>query len=323
MGDGENWGRIEDWRGACSLAAEWASVAVVVGLAMAIDAPLVYVVAVVLVGAIQHRLAALGHEAAHGALFRDRFWNDAVADMLCFFPVLGTVRNYRRWHFAHHASPNDPERDPDVLNLGPWLHRDRFPMARRRMVWLVFLRWASGPVSFVRYGWSYMRINTFGRGVGLRPPGRDRPGYPPRVEAIARVVFYGGLGLALWASGPGPALVFVGLWVVPLTTTFPYFLMLRDTFQHTNADAGRYTNTRVFRVNPAVRWAIFPYGQDLHLPHHASPSVPHYRLEALHRHLLANRDGYGAAAVECRGVMWNRTGEPTIADTLSQENHHA
>ena len=34
--------------------------------------------------------------------------------------------------------------------------------------------------------------------------------------------------------------------------------------------------------------------------------------------LLATRAGYGPAAVECRGVMWNRTGEPTIADTLTR-----
>jgi fatty acid desaturase len=318
MGDGIHWGRIEGWRGARSLALEWASVAGVIGLATYLDAPLPYVAAVVLVGALQHRLAALGHEAAHGVLFRDRFWNDAAADALCFFPVLGTVRHYRRWHLAHHAAPNDPERDPDVLNLGPWLLRDRFPMSRHRIVWLVFLRWASGPASFIRYGWSYMCMNTLGRGAGLRPPVRDRPGYPPRAEALGRAAFYSALGLALWALGPRAALAFVALWILPLMTTFPYFLMLRDTFQHTNADAGRYTNTRVFRVHPAVRWAVFPYGQDLHLPHHAAPSVPHYRLEALHRHLLATRAGYGPAAVECRGVMWNRTGEPTIADTLAR-----
>lgn len=172
MGVGTQWGWVEGWRSVGSLVIEWGSVVSVIGLALRLDAIPSYVVAVVLVGVLQHRLAALGHEAAHGSLFRDRFWNDAVADALCFFPILGTVRHYRRWHLAHHASANDPERDPDLLNLGPWLLRDQFPMSRGRMVWLVFLRWVSAPRAFVRYGWSYLRLNTFGRG---RACGRSCP----------------------------------------------------------------------------------------------------------------------------------------------------
>jgi fatty acid desaturase len=318
MPEGKQWGRVDGWRGVGSLALEWVSIGGVMGLAAYLHSIPSYLAAIILVGALQHRLAALGHEAAHGMLFRSRFCNDAAADALCFFPVLATIHHYRRWHLAHHAAPNDPRRDPDVLNLGRWLLRDRFPMSRGRMVWLVFLRWVSAPLSFVRYGWSYLRLNTFGRGAGLRASVTHHPWYPPRVGALARAAFYAASGLALCALGPGGSWLFATLWVVPLVTTFPYFLMLRDTFQHTNADAGRYTNTRVFRVHPVVRWAVFPYGQDLHLPHHASPGVPHYRLEALHRHLLASRAGYGPAAVECRGVLWNRTGEPTIADALAQ-----
>lgn len=316
MGTRTEWRRVEGWRGACSLVIEWGSIAGVIWLASRLDAIAAYVAAVVLVGALQHRLAALGHEAAHGLLLPSRFWNDALAEALCFFPLLGTIRHYRRWHLAHHASPNDPERDPDELNLGPWLLRGQFPMSRGRMAWPVFGRWLSAPISFVRCGFVYMLISTFGMGEGLRSVVPHHRWYPPRVELLARLAFYAALALALAASGPVGVKWFVALWVVPLATTFPYFLMLRDTFQHANADMGRFTNRRVFRVSPAVRWAVFPYGQDLHLPHHASPSVPHYGLEAFHRHLLASRSAYGPAVVECRGVLRNRTGEPTIADVL-------
>ena len=313
-----SWGKVEGWRSVTSIVTEWGAIAAVLVLAIYLNSALAYVIAVVLLGALQHRLAALGHEAAHGTLFRFRFWNDVTADAFCFFPILGTVHNYRRWHLAHHASPNDPDRDPDILNLGPLLMRDRFPMSRRLMVRLVFWRWISAPASLIRYGIEYMKLNTFGVGKGLGSTFLYQRWYSPRIASVARVAFYVALGLVLAAISPRIALLVVALWVVPLATTFPYFLMLRDTFQHTNADAGRYTNTRVFRVHPIVRWAVFPYGQDLHLPHHASPSVPHYRLEALHHHLLESRAGYGPAAVECRGVLWNRTGEPTISDVLTQ-----
>ena len=42
---------------------------------------------------------------------------------------------------------------------------------------------------------------------------------------------------------------------------------------------GRLTNSRVFFTDFFTRWAVFVYGQDMHIPHHLFPAVPHYRLE--------------------------------------------
>jgi fatty acid desaturase len=75
---------------------------------------------------------------------------------------------------------------------------------------------------------------------------------------------------------------------VPLFTSFPIFMMLRQWVQHGNADRGRYTNTRVFLVGPLLRYAVFPWGMDYHLPHHLMASVPHYNLKRLHELLLAD-----------------------------------
>lgn len=318
MSEEKTWSEVDSLRSLSSLIMEWATVGAIVTGAIYFDRLPVYLAAMVVMGAVQHRLAALGHEAAHGTLFPNRFWNDVIADVFCFFPVLGTVQNYRRWHLAHHASPNDPERDPDILNLGPWLLRDRFPMSRGRMVWLVFWRLISSPVCFIKYGFEYSKLNTLGLGKGLGPIAHYPRLYSPSVAMVLRLIVYGAVACVVTPFGVRGLWYFAVLWMIPLTTSLMYFLMLRDTFQHTNADAGRYTNTRVFRVNALMRWAVFPYGQDLHLPHHASPGVPHYRLEALHKHLLASRSAYQMGAVECRGVLWNRTGEPTITDVLTQ-----
>ena len=75
-------------------------------------------------------------------------------------------------------------------------------------------------------------------------------------------------------------------WVLPLFTSFPLFMMLRQWVQHGNADRGRYTNTRVLLVGPLVRYAVFPWGMDYHLPHHMMASVPHYNLKRLHDLML-------------------------------------
>ena len=60
-------------------------------------------------------------------------------------------------------------------------------------------------------------------------------------------------------------------------------MLLRDVYQHSNADSGRLTNSRVFFTDPFTRWAVFVYGQDMHIPHHLFPAIPHYRLGELHK----------------------------------------
>ena len=57
------------------------------GLSFGWDVP-VFTVAIVLVGGLQHRLAGLGHEAAHYSLFRNKIANDLMGDLFCMFPIL-------------------------------------------------------------------------------------------------------------------------------------------------------------------------------------------------------------------------------------------
>src|SRR6202008_4214152 len=77
-------------------------------------------------------------------------------------------------------------------------------------------------------------------------------------------------------------LFYVVLWLVALGTSFAFFMVLRQIVQHGNADQERFTNTRVFLVNPLISMAVFPIGNDFHLPHHLFPMVPHYNLRRLH-----------------------------------------
>ena len=90
-------------------------------------------------------------------------------------------------------------------------------------------------------------------------------------------------------TGTNYAIYFWLLWVLPLGTSFPYLMLLRDLVQHANADDGKLTNSRVVFCNPFIRWAMFVYGQDAHLTHHLYPAVPHYNLPRLHQ-LLEGRE---------------------------------
>jgi fatty acid desaturase len=77
------------------------------------------------------------------------------------------------------------------------------------------------------------------------------------------------------------------------------------------------TNSRVFFADPFTRWAVFVYGQDMHIPHHLFPAIPHYRLGRLHALLQKDHAGYASQVVECHGTFGNRNGKPTILDTLT------
>ncbi len=148
-----------------------------------------------------------------------------------------------------------------------------------------------------------------------------RQPYSARTSGVLRLTCYTWLfvvlGLLRVATAGQSAFYFWVLWVVPTTTSLPFFLLLRDIYQHTNADDGRLTNTRVFYADPFTRWAVFVYGQGMHVPHHLFPAVPHHRLGLLHRLLKARHAEYAATVVECHGTFANRNGQPTIVDTLT------
>ncbi len=111
------------------------------------------------------------------------------------------------------------------------------------------------------------------------------------------------------------------LWFIPLISSFPFFMFLRDVYQHSNADCGRLTNSRVFFTDPFTRWAVFVYGQDMHIPHHLFPAVPHYRLGELHEILKRSNADYGTQVVECHGTFSDPLGRVTILDEMTR--HHA
>jgi fatty acid desaturase len=149
-----------------------------------------------------------------------------------------------------------------------------------------------------------------------------RQPYSPRVSGGLRLLYYTwllvALGLLRVATGGRSTLYFGLFWVLPYLTTFAFFMLLRDVYQHTNADAGRLSNSRVFFADPLTRWAVFVYGQGMHIPHHLFPAIPHYRLERLHRLLKRRHAEYAAQVVECHGTFANRGGGPTILDVLTE-----
>jgi fatty acid desaturase len=135
------------------------------GLAWAWNVP-VTLVAIALIGACQHRLTTLGHEASHYMLFRSRKLNELTSDFLCMFPMWSTTHHYRLQHLAHHQFPNDPERDPDVQQLDASGHRYHWPMPPGRFVWECMLKQILLFPRLIRYVRMRAKFSATGEGSG-------------------------------------------------------------------------------------------------------------------------------------------------------------
>lgn len=351
----------------------------------------VFAMAIIFIGGVQHRLASLGHEASHYTFFKNRLLNDLCGDLFCMFPIFSNVAIYRLFHMAHHQFVNDPEKDPDIINLGRSKKLHLFPLTRGQFIREALLRPFLSPLTFQKYQWDYFYINVLGKGGNIymknNPRGDGFSKWPRLatmlgmgllvVEAIAfrllsaqqmaigaPAILVGSLTIAgivaallpEWAVYQSPfkepynsrvggwlriafcsvlmlvmtflnaatndraGLYFYLLWLLPIGTTFPYFMMLRDMYQHSNADDGRITNTRVFYTDWLTDWAVFVHGQDQHTPHHLYPSVPFYQLGPLHEWLKQNDQEYSRDVIEVHGTFLNRSGKPTIIDELTRRS---
>jgi fatty acid desaturase len=144
-----------------------------------------------------------------------------------------------------------------------------------------------------------------------------------RATMLSRVAYFAllyGTITALTVTGvvPDAWRYFTLYWVLPLFTSFPLFMMLRQWVQHGNADRGRYTNTRVFLTNPLIAYAVFPWGMDYHLPHHLMASVPHYNLKRLHELMLADPE-YREKGVVLNGFFFGTDG-PSVLGALGPDH---
>jgi len=146
--------------------------------------------------------------------------------------------------------------------------------------------------------------------------------YSTWIASIVRLGYYT-LLLVIFArlhsdTGGISTIYFITFWLVPLGSSFMFFMYLRDVYQHSNADAGRLSNSRVFFTDPFTRWAVFVYGQDMHIPHHLFPAIPHYGLRRLHELLKRNHEVYRDQVVETHGTFHNNQGRPTILDEMTR-----
>jgi fatty acid desaturase len=160
------------------IAREWALIALFVGVPILFfqsrdewviswlwNVP-VALLAIILVGACQHRISNIAHEASHYMLFKNRILNELAGDWFAMFPLLSSTHHYRLQHLAHHQFVNDPERDPDISQMTESGHRYDFPMSRGRFVWECVIKQLLWVPNLIRYIRVRAKYNSTGGGTG-------------------------------------------------------------------------------------------------------------------------------------------------------------
>lgn len=267
-------------RALLAVAVEWAAIALAIAAFEMTPAPWVYALyipLVIFIGARQHALTVIGHDASHHRFLPGRFLNDGLADLLLQWPMFISVVGFRKFHGAHHRFLGE-ERDGNRFlwkthtaegQLSPeWVYpKTRLQLAGtlvRRAFFFTGLWWMVRGllgVFVVRSSWA---------------------------NVAARLAYYGAFAaLFTWR---GWWLDFGLLWLVPFCTWHMAIQYMRLISEHSavrSADeAFAQTRTTIPRWWEAL--LILPRNIGYHLEHHWYPSVPFYNLPALHSALMEN-----------------------------------
>ena len=244
--------------------------------------PLIYALAVIVIGSRINGLGGLMHDAAHYRAYENRQLNDLIGEILAL-PTSASMAGYRNTHFAHHRELNS-EKDPDwQRNVG--LKEFEFP-APRASVLMYFAQYLAG-----------LKIGAALFGFHKNKETRD----VPAAVARARLVFFAGLLAASIALGFWKLVLLY--WIVPLLTFFLAIRYLRNVAEHYAVEHENVLNESRTVLAPFWElWLIAPWGLNYHLEHHLFPSVPCFRLKELHE-LLMTRQPYPEIAHVTHGYF--------------------
>ena len=242
--------------------------------------PLLFPLAVVILGGRQLALAVVMHEQAHHTLFRSRSRAlDVLVDVTCAAPVWSDVRRYRRHHLGHHAHTGT-ERDPD-LALAPV---EPMSTASFRRKVIRDLTGVSGLRRIV--GLLLIDLDLLQFHVGGEISRAPRRGFAHHARAGVRSLSLPIITNVILALALGWLYL---AWAVAYLTVFSLVLRLRSLAEHAGLErtADPLRNTRTTHAHAFARITVAPLYVNYHLEHHLLPTVPWFRLPALHRALAA------------------------------------
>lgn len=272
------------WRGLAYLARDLAVYGLVVWALIAVSHPVAVAGLEVLAALAVSSLFIVGHDAAHGALFRSRRLNAFVGHLV----MLPSWHVYEGWvlghNRVHHAftvrqgydfvwHPYTPE---EYAAMGP------LARARHRVEW----SWAGAGLYYLREVW-------WNKMIVARPPARWVKGIRRDLALVVGVVL-GAAALLAWLGWHQTGTVGGTAWLVARVLVLPFlgFTYVIGSLVHVHhvqpgirwwprrewtKFKGQVEGTTILRVPRGLNF--FLHWIMVHVPHHVDLRIPMYRLE--------------------------------------------
>jgi fatty acid desaturase len=282
---------LEPGRAIAAIAVEWVAIAAAIALAEVVKSPWLYPFVVVFIGARQHALTVIGHDAAHFRLLPGRFANDLVGDMFVQWPTFITVDGFRKFHGEHHkflGGAQDGNRRIWRTHRGDgtltreWTYPKTWPALALKI--LLRASMVTGAFWILR---GFVASLLFRRTWG---------------HFLLRLAYTGAICAALTLAHAWWG--FFVYWIVPFCTWHIAAQYVRLVCEHSGvrSDHPAYAETRTTLARAWERWLIVPRNIHYHIEHHWYPSVPFYKLPALHAALM-EQPGFKTHAVVTGSVV--------------------
>jgi fatty acid desaturase len=243
--------------------------------------PLMWIIALIVLGGRQLSLAILMHDAAHGTLFKTRWLNEVLADWLCGAPIEVDIKRYRAHHLQHH-SQTGTEHDTD-RSLIAGMPTTRISLVRK------FARDISGITAIKReIGLQLMLMGILKWTVAsdvVKLPQEGRSWLDcvrSYVSSAYKTWLVHGAALGLLVA-TGHAWLYLA-WLIAYCTTYSVFIRIRSMAEHACTEPGlnMLRNTRSVRAGFFARATVAPLRVNYHIEHHVMASVPYFRLREMH-----------------------------------------
>lgn len=284
--------------------AVFATIAAVLALFAWAPHPVAYIPCCLVIGALQHHLSIIQHEAVHFLLFTNRRANNLVGAAVAY--LIFFTMEYRSIHLKHHRSLGHDD-DPDLDNYVNYPN-DRGYVIRDAV------RHLSGLAAVQQFVHQATRA-VHGRRVA---PTRTLkvfriPRLSPGLAGIA-VTQAALVGLFMWL---GRWEHYVLLWILPLLTVAKSLTHFRNVAEHAQVrDVGdpEFSRLRTILCSPLEAFFFAPMNFNYHAEHHFYMGIPYHQLPRCHA-LMAAQPAYTEVVEIERGYL------RFLLGTLCQRTH--
>lgn len=280
-----------------AVAANWAIISTCILLSEHFENVVITLAAIIVIGARQHALVVMMHEAAHVHFAKNKSLNDWFANLFCAFPLTLETDVYRKVHLAHHRHLNTRQ-DPDLLRKekqSGW----NLPAQPRDVAWFIpAFVFIQGPREMIALLWGFS-----GFGTPKRFLSETR-------FMLLKMSYYATIAFLIYKLNLERE--FLLYWFAPVLFVLPFVARVRNLSEHAVLSLENENNSsREVVPGWLEAFLLAPHDVHFHLTHHHYPQIPFFHLREAH-YDLKNAGKYADAHINysyfypyMNSVLWD------------------